>query len=136
MAVMQCDIITPEGMAFSGEAEMVVVPGVEGELGVLPRHQPIIAQLGVGEVRVRTEGGAWHRFAAADGYFSMQGQRAIVLVQGAVAVDAIERETATALRDDARERLQRIEDGEEGLDRFRAELDLAFAENQLRLLGD
>lgn len=135
MAVMQCDIITPDGVAFSGEAEMVVVPGSEGELGVLPRHQAIVAHLDVGEVRVKAEGGTWHRYASADGYFSMQGERAIVLVQGAVAIDEIDAEAAAALRDDARSRLERIEAGEEGIDRFRAERDLEFAENQLAITG-
>ena len=134
MAVMQCDIITPEGVTFSGEAEMVVVPGSEGQLGVLPRHQPIVAHLDVGEVRVRVGGGTWHRYAAADGYFSMDGERAIVLVQGAVPVDAIDREAASALRDDAKSRLERIEAGEEGIDRFRAERDLEFAEIQLAVV--
>ena len=56
MATLHCEIITPEGHLFDGEAEMVVVPGAEGGLGVLPRHQPIVAHLDAGEVRVRVPG--------------------------------------------------------------------------------
>ena len=93
---MHCDIVTPEGTMFSGEAEMVVVPGKEGELGVLPRHAPIVAQLEVGETRVRTDATTWRRFATSDGYFMVEHHpvaepgRALVLVEGAVAVEDID----------------------------------------------
>ena len=135
MATMHCEIITPEGRAFSGEAEMVVVPGAEGGLGVLPRHQPIVARLDAGEIRVRVGASEWKAFATSDGYFSMQGERAIVLVEGAVASDAIDVEAAQAKVDDARARLELIEAGDESINRYRAERDLEFAENLIRIAG-
>ena len=135
MATMHCEIITPEGYAFSGEAEMVVVPGSEGGLGVLPRHQPIVARLDAGEIRVRVGASEWKAFATSDGYFSMQGERAIVLVEGAVASDAIDVEAAQAKVDDARARLELIEAGDESINRYRAERDLEFAENLIRIAG-
>ena len=135
MATMHCEIITPEGHAFSGEAEMVVVPGAEGGLGVLPRHQPIVARLDAGEIRERVGASEWKAFATSDGYFSMQGERAIVLVEGAVASDAIDVEAAQAKVDDARARLELIEAGDESINRYRAERDLEFAENLIRIAG-
>ncbi len=135
MATLHCEIITPEGTAFSGEAEMVVVPGTEGELGVLPRHQPIVAHLDVGQIRVKVSASEWHAFASSDGYFSMQNNRALVLVEGAVPADRIDVEAATALAADARARIEASEAGDEAVNAFRARRDLEFAENQLRLAG-
>ena len=135
MATLHCEIITPEGHLFDGEAEMVVVPGAEGGLGVLPRHQPIVARLDVGEVRVRVSGSEWKAFATSDGYFSMQSNKAIVLVEGAMPADAIDVAAAQELADDARERLAQADAGDESVNRFRAERDLAYAENLLGVAG-
>ncbi len=135
MATLHCEIITPEGHLFEGEAEMVVVPGAEGGLGVLPRHQPIVAKLDAGEVRVRVGASDWKAFATSDGYFSMQSNKAIVLVEGAMPIDAIDVAAAEALAEDARARLAQAEAGDEGVNRFRAERDLAYAENLLGLAG-
>ncbi len=133
MAILHCEIITPEGHAFTGEAEMVVVPGSEGGLGVLPRHQPIVSRLEVGEIRVRVSATEWRSFATADGYFSMQGDKAIALVEGAVATESIDVAVAEAKAVDARARIQQSEEGDEAVNRFRAERDLQYAENLLRI---
>lgn len=135
MATLHCEIITPEGFAFAGEAEMVVVPGAEGGLGVLPRHQPIVARLDVGEIRVRLSATEWRTFATADGYFSMQGEKAIALVEGATPADAIDVSVAEAKAADARARIEQSEAGDETINRFRADRDLEYAENLLRIAG-
>ncbi len=135
MATMHCEIVTPEGHVFSGDAEMVVVPGSEGGLGVLPRHQPIVSRLDVGEVRVRVAANEWRAFATSDGYFSMQGNRAIVLVEGAVSTDAIDVEDAKVKAEDARVRIALAEGGDETVNKFRAERELEFAENLLTIAG-
>ena len=135
MATLHCEIITPEGHAFAGEVEMIVVPGSEGGLGILPRHQPIVSRLDVGEIRVRISGTEWRSFATSDGYFSMQGEKAIALVEGAMATDAIDVTVAEAKAADARERLQASADGDEAVNRFRAERDLEYAENLLLIAG-
>ncbi len=135
MATMHCEIVTPEGHVFSGDAEMVVVPGSEGGLGVLARHQPIVSRLDVGEVRVRVAANEWRAFATSDGYFSMQDNRAIVLVEGAVSTDAIDVEDAKAKAEDARARIALAEGGDETVNKFRAERELEFAENLLTIAG-
>ena len=68
-------------------------------------------------------------------YFSMQGERAIVLVEGAVPSDAIDVEAAQAKVEDARARIEQSEAGDESVNRFRAERDLEFAENLIRIAG-
>jgi F-type H+-transporting ATPase subunit epsilon len=139
---MHCDIVTPEGTMFSGEAEMVVVPGKEGGLGVLPRHAPIVAQLEVGETRVRTDATTWRRFATSEGYFMVEHHpvaepgRALVLVEGAVALEDIDPDAAQAAVEDAKARLAAAEGGDEKIDRYRAERDLAHAENLVRMVAE
>ena len=136
---IHCDIVTPEGPMFSGEAQMVVVPGKEGQLGVLPRHAPIVAQLEPGETRVKIDATTWRRFATSDGYFMVEHHpvaepgRALVLVEGAVAVEDIDLAAAQAAVDDAKARLAAAEGGDQKVDHFRAERDLAQAENLVRI---
>jgi F-type H+-transporting ATPase subunit epsilon len=135
MAELDCEILTPEGRVFEGRAEMVIVPGAEGELGVLPRHSPIIARLKVGEVRVKFEGNQWRSWAINEGYFKMQYDRAMVLVEAAVAAGEIDVEKARADAEDARRRIAEAEGGDSELDRYRAERDLLYAENRLEIAG-
>jgi F-type H+-transporting ATPase subunit epsilon len=135
MAELVCEILTPAGRVFSGTAVMVSVPGAEGELGVLPRHAAIVARLTAGEVRVKLEGGDVRSFATTDGHFKMQRDRALVLVDDAVAAEDIDPVAAQAAADDARARLAAADGGDETVDRHRAERDLAAAENQLRIVG-
>ena len=83
---LRVELVTPDGPVFVEDARMVVVPGKAGELGVLPRHIPLIAQLKPGETRVRTLDDEWLSFATGSGYFKIQHDRASVLVESAVAV--------------------------------------------------
>ena len=64
-------LVTPEGAAFEGEANMVVVPGAAGEIGVLPRHAPLVAMMKAGETRIKT-GDQWTTWATGPGYFKIQ----------------------------------------------------------------
>src|SRR5512133_85848 len=86
-------LVTPDGAAFEGEAEMVIVPGADGEIGVLARHAPLVAMLKAGEIRVKSSG-QWQSFAAGPGYFKVQQDRAIALVDDAVRAEDIDVEEA------------------------------------------
>ena len=116
---------------------MVVVPGKAGELGVLPRHIPLIAQLKPGETRVRTLDDEWLSFATGSGYFKIQHDRASVLVESAVAVGSIDAERR-AQRPRGRpappRRGARRWRGD-APERARAERDVADAENRLKVAG-
>ena len=105
-------VVTPEGAAYEGEAERLIVPGADGEIGVLARHAPLVAMLKAGEIRIKT-GGEWQSFAAGPGYFKVQRDRAIVLVDDAVRAEEIDVEQARREVEEARALLERAEAGEE-----------------------
>jgi F-type H+-transporting ATPase subunit epsilon len=133
---LRVELVTPEGPVFVDDARMVVVPGKAGELGVLPRHIPLIAQLKPGEVRVRTLDDEWIAFATGSGYFKVQHDRASVLVESAVPVKSIDADQAHRDLEDAQRRLAEVEaGGEDAPDRSRAERDIADAENRLKVAG-
>ena len=127
-------LVTPDGAAFEGEAEMVVVPGAAGEIGVLARHAPLVAMLKAGEIRVKASG-QWQTFAAGPGYFKVQRDRAIILVDEAVRAEEIDVETARREVEEARALLERADAGEEGVDRWQAEQRLRHAENKVAVAG-
>jgi F-type H+-transporting ATPase subunit epsilon len=135
VAELDCEILTPEGRVFEGRVEMVVVPGSEGELGVLPRHAPIIARLKVGEVRAKFEGGEWRSWAISEGYFKMQSDKATVLVEDAVAANEINVEQARADVEAAQARITEAAGGGSEMDRVRAERDLLYAESRIHIAG-
>ena len=127
-------VVTPEGSVFDGEAERLVVPGAAGEIGVLARHAPLVAMLRAGEIRIRS-GDEWLAFAAGPGYFKVQRDRAIVLVDDAVRAEEIDVEQARREVEEARALVERAEAGEEGIDRWQAEQRLRHAENKIAVAG-
>lgn len=127
-------VVTPEGAAFEGEATMLVVPGAAGEIGVLARHAPLVAMLKAGETRVRV-GDVWTAFATGPGYFKVQRDRAIVLVDDAVRAEEIDVDEARREADEARSLLERADAGEEGIDRWLASERLKHAENKIAVAG-
>jgi F-type H+-transporting ATPase subunit epsilon len=133
---LRVELVTPDGPVYVEDARMVVVPGKAGELGVLPRHIALIAQLKPGETRVRTLDDQWLSFATGEGYFKIQHDRASVLVQSAVPASSIDADQARNDLEDAQRRLAEAEaGGDEGPDRARAERDIRDAENRLKVAG-
>ena len=127
-------LVTPEGAAYEGEAEMLIVPGVSGEIGVLARHAPLVAMLKAGEIRIKS-GGDWQAFAAGPGYFKVQQDRALVLVDDAVRAEEIDVEQARREVEEARALVERAEGGDEEVDRWHAEQRLRHAENKIAVAG-
>jgi F-type H+-transporting ATPase subunit epsilon len=127
-------LVTPEGAAYEGEAEMLIVPGVAGEIGVLARHAPLVAMLQAGEIRVKAAN-QWQSFAAGPGYFKVQQDRALVLVDDAVRAEEIDVEEARREADEARALLGRIDAGDVEDDRWTVEQRLRHAENKLAVAG-
>jgi F-type H+-transporting ATPase subunit epsilon len=127
-------LVTPEGVVYEGEAQMVIVPGAAGEIGVLPRHAPLVAMLKAGEIRIKAQN-EWTAFAAGPGYFKVQRDRAIVLVDDAVRAEDIDTEQARREADEARALLERADAGEEGIDRWLVGERLRHAENKLAVAG-
>ncbi len=127
-------VVTPDGAAFEGEAEMVIVPGAAGEIGVLARHAPLVAMLKAGEIRVKA-GNDWQSFAAGPGYFKVQQDRAIALVDDAVRAEEIDIEEARREAEEARAALERADSGDEEIDRWHMEQRLRHAENKIAVAG-
>jgi F-type H+-transporting ATPase subunit epsilon len=125
-------VVTPDGAAFEGEA--VIVPGAAGEIGVLARHAPLVAMLKAGEIRVKA-GNDWQSFAAGPGYFKVQQDRAIALVDDAVRAEEIDIEEARREAEEARAALERADSGDDEIDRWHMEQRLQHAENKIAVAG-
>jgi F-type H+-transporting ATPase subunit epsilon len=128
-------VVTPEGAAFEGDAEMVIVPGAAGEIGVLARHAPLVALLKAGSTRVHTGDGQVQEFATGPGFFQVLEDRAIALVDAAVTADKIDAAAAQKQLEEAQAELERVESGDSTADRWQLEQRIRHAENMLRVSG-
>ncbi len=129
-------LVTPDGAAYEGEAEMIIVPGQIGEIGVLARHAPLIATLRAGATRIHPgDGKDVIEFATGPGFFQVLRDRAIALVDDAVEAASIDDAKAQAQLDAAKAELEAIERGESTADRWQVEQRIRHAENQLTVAG-
>jgi F-type H+-transporting ATPase subunit epsilon len=128
-------LVTPDGAAFDGEAEMVVVPGAAGEIGVLARHAPLVATLKAGSTRIHLNPNEVVEFATGPGFFKVELDRALALVDDAVNVKEIDDERARAQLEAAKAELEKVEQGESQADRWQLEQRIVHAENQLAVSG-
>ena len=130
-------VVTPDGPAYEGPAEMLVVPGAAGDIGVLARHAPLIATLRAGSTRVYLDRAAEEviEFATGPGFFKVELDRALALVDDAVNVKEIDDARAQQQLEDARAELARVEAGESKADRWQLEQRVKHAENQLSVSG-
>ncbi len=112
-------LVTPEGPAFEGEVEMLIVPGAAGEIGILARHAPLVATLKAGSTRVHIRREEEIReFATGAGFFKVEQDRALALVDDAVDAREIDPQRAQEQLEEAQAELERIERGESDADRW------------------
>ena len=128
-------LVTPDGSAFDGEAEIVIVPGAAGEIGVLARHAPLVATLKAGSTRIHLSENEVLEFATGPGFFKVELDRALALVDDAVNVKEIDDARARAQLEAARAELEKVERGESTADRWQLEQRIVHAENQLAVSG-
>jgi F-type H+-transporting ATPase subunit epsilon len=129
-------LVTPEGPAYEGQAEMLIVPGQIGEIGVLARHAPLIATLRAGSTRIHPGGGAdVLEFATGPGFFQILHDRAIALVDDAVDASKIDDARARAQLEAAQAELEAVERGESSADPWQIQQRIRHAENQLSVAG-
>jgi F-type H+-transporting ATPase subunit epsilon len=128
-------LVTPEGPAYEGDAQMVIVPGAAGEIGVLARHAPLIATLKAGSTRVHVTESRILEFATGPGFFQVLQDRAIALVDDAVQAEHIDEERARRQLEEAEKELEAIAAGRSAADRWQVEQRIRHAENQLGVLG-
>jgi F-type H+-transporting ATPase subunit epsilon len=101
---LKLEIVTPEEIMYSGDVEMVTLPGVVGEMGILPQHVPLMTQLVPGEITVRKDGRDFF-VATGDGLIEVRPNRVAVLTDLAVAADRIDEAKAEEARRRAEARL-------------------------------
>jgi len=129
MASIHVDIVSAEGEIFSGEAEMVFAPGQLGEIGIAPRHAPLLTGLKPGEVRVQTSEGEEQFFYVSGGILEIQPQLVTVLADSALRAEDLDEAAALEARERAREALE----GRHGeIDLEQAQRDLVEAEARYR----
>jgi F-type H+-transporting ATPase subunit epsilon len=130
-------LVTPDGPAFEGEAEMLIVPGAAGEIGILARHAPLIATLKAGSTRVylNVDAEDVREYATGPGFFKVELDRAIALVDDAVVANEIDDARAREQLETAQKELELVERGESNADRWQLEQRIKHAENQLSVVG-
>jgi F-type H+-transporting ATPase subunit epsilon len=130
-------LVTPEGAAFEGEVEMLIVPGDAGEIGVLARHAPLVAMLKAGSTRIYRDRATEDvvEFATGPGFFKVEQDRALALVDDAVDAKEIDAGRAQEQLEAARAALERVESGDSDADRWQLEQRIRHAENQLAVSG-
>lgn len=112
MATLQLKVVSQEEELFSGEVDIVLAPGEEGQLGIMPNHAPLIAQLSIGELVARA-GDEEYAFAVHGGFIHVLPEEVIVLADVAERVEEIDVERAEEARQRAVEMLQRSPPPEE-----------------------
>jgi len=129
MASIRVDIVSAEGEIFSGEAEMVFAPGQLGEIGIAPRHAPLLTDLKPGEVRVQTAEDGERFFYVSGGVLEVQPRLVTVLADSALRAEDLDEAAALQARELAREALE----GRHGeIDLEQAQRDLVEAEARYR----
>jgi F-type H+-transporting ATPase subunit epsilon len=125
------DIVSAEGQIFSGEASMVFVPGSQGELGIAPRHAPLLTTLKAGEVRVQSEGHEEQSFYVGGGALEIQPHRVTVLADTAARARDLDEAAALAAKQRAEDAVRERTDK---MDIAEAQAELARAVAQLRAI--
>jgi F-type H+-transporting ATPase subunit epsilon len=110
------ELVSPEALVLSRDVEMVVVPGSEGDFGVLPRHTPMISNVRPGVLRVYEKGQVTDRIFVAGGFAEVTSARCTVLADSTTAVDEIDRAAAEKALGDARDDLKDAKTDEERRD--------------------
>jgi len=105
MAGIKLDVVTAERSVFSGEVDMVVAPGVQGQLGVLPHHAPLMTILQPGELLIK-EGNEEHVLVIGGGFLEVRPDRVIVLADAAERAEEIDVQRAEEAKRRAQERLK------------------------------
>ena len=133
--VFSVSVVTPDGPAYEGDAELIIVPGAAGEIGVLARHAPLIATLKAGSTRVHVSDTEILEFATGPGFFQVLQDRAIALVDDAIAAGEIDDARARQQLEEAQAELEKVDRGDSSADRWQLEQRIRHAENQLRVAG-
>jgi len=126
---LRLEIVTPERRAYDDEVDMVIVPGRNGQLGILPRHTPLISSLGVGELRIK-KGGTEEILLISGGFVEVRADRVIVMADLAEHSEEIDEARAIEARKRAEAQLEEAKDPVD-LARVRAALQTALMRERI-----
>lgn len=125
MNTIHVDVVSAEESIFSGEARFVALPGEAGELGIYPRHTPLITRIKPGAVRIELPGGSEEFVFVAGGILEVQPDRVTVLSDTAIRGKDLDDQKAQAAKQAA----------EQALKNAKSELDLARAQSELAIMA-
>ena len=127
MPTLKLEIVTPEAKIFSQDVDVVFVPGVEGELGILPKHIPLMTMIKAGELRVSVNGQETF-MAVGEGFVEVTGENVTVLTDMAIEDKEIDETAAEAAVKRAQEALKAEHMGDEELASVQAALQKSLAQ--------
>jgi len=127
MAKFMLEIVTPDRVFYEGEADMIVVKGTGGEMGILKDHEPFVTPLAIGQVRIK-DNGQFRNAALSQGYMEVLEEKVVILSDTAEWPEEIDIERAEEAKKRA---VERLEKKTEGLDILRAEIALKKAATRI-----
>ncbi|MFS0555744.1 F0F1 ATP synthase subunit epsilon [Brevibacillus sp. 179-C9.3 HS] len=131
MSKMTVEVVTPERVVYSGQAEMVIARGLQGEIGIMPNHVPLVTPLKTAPVRIKTEGDKEVKMAVSGGFMEVRGDKVTILAETAEMPGDIDVERAKSAKERAEKRLAEkyaeldVKRAERALQRAMARLDVA-----------
>ena len=125
------EVVTPDRNFFEGETDMVIVRTTEGDIGILNDHEPLVAPLRIGSMRVRNDDQSFKFAACSAGFVTVTEEKVTVIVDSAEWVEEIDIDRALEAKGRAEKRIQ--EGNEKGVDVLRARLALERAINRIKL---
>jgi F-type H+-transporting ATPase subunit epsilon len=130
-STIHVDIVSPEGQLYSGEANMVFAPAVNGDIGIAPRHAPLLTTLRAGEVRVQLQGEEEHVFYVGGGALEIQPHLVSILADTAERARDLDEAAAQSAKQRAEDAMRNNKDK---IDIAEAQAELARAVAQLRAI--
>lgn len=131
MATLKLEIVTPEGRAYCDEVDMVVLPGSEGEMGILPQHVPLMTQLVPGELHVRREGrDLW--MAVGEGLVEITQEKVSILTDMAIEEKEIDETAAQQAMERAEEAMRNEALGAEEIATVEATIQKSLAQIKVK----
>jgi F-type H+-transporting ATPase subunit epsilon len=129
MSTYLLEIVTPDKNFFEGEIEMAIIRTSEGDIGILKDHEPIVAPVSVGAIRIKIDG-KFRDAACTAGFVTTDSERTIVITDAAEWADEIDVNRAKSAADRA---AKRLEENYDELDTLRAKVSMERAMNRIRL---
>jgi F-type H+-transporting ATPase subunit epsilon len=126
---LRLEVVSPDGRVFTDDVDSVVVPGIEGELGILPHHTPLVTALGTGELRIRREGTVQFMLISG-GFVEVRPDKVVVMAFVAEHSEEIDAAAAAEARRQAEADLETVHDPVD-LARVRAALQTALMRERI-----